>query len=277
MTLALATRPQSAVAARHHRWSEDERALIRREFNGSLASCQRISQAMDGVVSRSSVEQQARKLGLTKHQSSKRHSWTEEEDLLLRRDIRPERAERVRLARRIGVTIYQLEFRAARLGLLKATDYMKRFWAVAEDEYLRGKAGQLSPKKMAKHLGRSMNSVVMRLKRLGLSRRNRDGWYTKMDACAVLGKEHKWLQARIDSGALRATYHHGERPAAGGMRQWHIEAKDLRSFIIGHCEELNGSNVDMVALVDLLVGLNGVSHCDDAGGYLSRRSRGSRD
>lgn len=255
MTVATAARPTDTVAARRHRWNQEERVLLRREFDRSLASCERISREMGGVVSVTAVRQQACKMGLTKrHPSRLKHAWTEAEDAVLRRDILPERAERVSQAKRLGVTLYQLEHRAQRLGLLKQTDYAKRMWTVAEDDYLRDHVERLSPNKMRKHLGRSMNAVVVRLKRLGLSRRNRDGWYTKMEACAVLGKDHKWLQARIDSGALKATYHHGQRPAQGGMRQWHIAANDLRAFILGHCEELNGSNVDMVSLVDLLCG-----------------------
>lgn len=252
--MARAGAPASAKS-RHHRWTDGERALVRREFDSSLASCWRIVEVMGGMVSPSAVHQQARKLGLTKQIRSGRHIWTEEEDLMLRRDIQPEEAARTQLAQHLGVSVYQLKFRAAQLGLLTAMDRGRHFWSVAEDDYLRGEVGRQSPKRMARHLGLSLNAVVVRLKRLGLSRRDRDGWYTAADACAVLGKDHKWLQARIASGALRATYHHGERPAKGGMRQWHIEAKALREFILQHCEELNGSNVEMVSLVDVLVGI----------------------
>lgn len=107
---------------------------------------------------------------------------------------------------------------------------------------------------MAKNLHRSVNAVAGRIQRLGLRHRYRDGWYTKTEVCEILGVDQHWVQRRIDAGVLRATYHNGERPGKGGMRMWHIAEKELRGFVIQYPQELNGRNVDIVQLVDVLVG-----------------------
>ena len=70
-----------------------------------------------------------------------------------------------------------------------------------------------------------------------------------------MGVDHKWLQVRIDSGALMATHHDGTRPGPTGLRKWHIKQADLRSFVRRYPEELNGRNVDLILLVELLVGI----------------------
>jgi len=102
---------------------------------------------------------------------------------------------------------------------------------------------------------RSLNSVVVRMKRLHLSRRVRDGWYTKREVCEILGMDHKWVQRRIDSGALKAEPHDPESPLPkkNGGSCWHITEKDLAKFIVHHPQELNGRNVDLIIVVDLLV------------------------
>ena len=100
-----------------------------------------------------------------------------------------------------------------------------------------------------------MNSITVKMRRLGISRRARGGWYTKSDISELIGCDHKWVQKRIDSGQLVASYHYGSRPSFVGQSAWHIEADDLSRFIRRFPEDLQGRNVDMVGLVDLLAGV----------------------
>lgn len=236
------------------RWSVEEKALLRHHFDGTM-----MGYALVGTMigrSPSSVQQQAHVLGIAKKQRAKaRHQWTEEELLVLRRDFPPSNGERERLAERLGITKWQLNHQAALLGLLKATDHRRRVWTIMDDQSLQEWAPRVAVKGLAMKLHRSMTAVVVRMKRLGISRRVRDGWYTKMEACELLGVDHHWLQRRIDLGVLKATYHHGERPEAGGMRQWHIEEAALRTFVRTYPQELNGRNVDMLGIIELLAGM----------------------
>ncbi len=185
---------------------------------------------------------------------AKWHRWTEEEKDILRRGWDNTNATGRALAATIGVTHAAARRKAGNMGLWKRTDYRKRVWTPAEDEQLEQMVHRLAPSTIANRLGRSVNSVCSRVKRLGLIRRVRDGWYTKMEVCGILGMDHKWVQRRIDSGELKASYHNGHRPGHTGMTMWHIEEGDLRSYIRSHAYELNGRNVDLPTIVDLIAG-----------------------
>jgi hypothetical protein len=114
---------------------------------------------------------------------------------------------------------------------------------------------QYCPRRVARIMHRSINSVVVMSKRLNIRRRYRTGWFTKNEVCEILGHDHRWVQRRIDSGALVATYHHEARPQKNGMRSWHISEQDLTQFIRKYPEELVGCNMDIMMIVELLAGI----------------------
>jgi predicted DNA-binding ArsR family transcriptional regulator len=90
---------------------------------------------------------------------------------------------------------------------------------------------------------------------LKLHLRSRDDWYTKKEVCEILGVDHKRVQSYIDNGLLTASYHNGHKPGKLGMAMWHIERKDLSSFIRKYCDEFTGRNVDLTQIVEILVGI----------------------
>ena len=179
-----------------------------------------------------------------------KHKWTEEELAIVQRDYAGDRASAQRIASHMGVSFYAVRGQIQRLGLGRQDRRME--WSQEEVEKLRELVPHFSMVTIAKRMGRSVNSVTVKAKRLGLLRRDRFGWFTKREACSVLGVDHHWIQKRIDDGKLRATYHHGHRPCKNGSGSWHISERDLRTFIIEHPEELTGRNVDLVVIVDLL-------------------------
>lgn len=67
----------------------------------------------------------------------------------------------------------------------------------------------------------------------------------------MLGVDHHVVQRWIDSGDLKATYHSGRKPSQKGMAMWHIEAADLKAFIVGHCQELQGRNINLFGILKL--------------------------
>jgi len=105
-----------------------------------------------------------------------------------------------------------------------------------------------------KKLKRSANAVKIKATRLKLNLRLRDSWYTKSEVAEICGVDHKKVQQWIDSRALKATWHYGRKPCKEGMSSWHIEAEDLKEFIIYYCGELLGRNVDIQQIVWLLAG-----------------------
>lgn len=183
------------------------------------------------------------------------HRWTEDELDIIRRDYRHTNKSARDIANRLGATRYAVLGQCERMGLIKATDYRRKAWTEKEDEFLRTNLEVRGISYLARKLGRSINSVTVRSQRLKLHRRFRDGWYTKREVCEIVGHDHKWVQARIDCGALRATRHGDLEPKQCGMSMWHINEDDLRSFIRRYPQELIGCNIDIITIVDMLAGL----------------------
>jgi len=182
--------------------------------------------------------------------SAPKHKWTDEEREIVRRDYRHTHASRREIAGRLGVSEYGVAGQISMMGIAKP----RQRWTPEEEGELAELITRYAPGTVAKKMHRSVNSVVIKSKRLGCSLRYRDGWFTKKEVCETLGVDHKWVQRRIDSGELKATYHNGHRPSQKGMAMWHIDQKDLRVFIIGHSDELTARNVDLSLIVALLTG-----------------------
>ncbi len=181
------------------------------------------------------------------------HRWTDYEKDVIRSDYKHTRESAIELADRLGVTEYAVKGQIAIMGIAKSDD--RHPWSPEEKERLAELMTQYCPRRVARKMHRSINSVVVMAKRLNISRRYRTGWFTKREVCEILGHDHRWVQRRIDSGALVATYHHEARPQRNGMRSWHISEQDLIHFIRKYPEEIVGCNMDIMMIVELLAGI----------------------
>jgi DNA-binding CsgD family transcriptional regulator len=191
----------------------------------------------------------------TKAGSAHKHRWTDEEREIVRRDYTGTHQSKRDIAARLGVTQNAVAGQIMNMGLGNRSDRDRRKpWSEKEDEQLRELLGKYAPRTVAEKMVRSLNSVMIRGQRLGISRRCRDGWYTKKECCEILGMDHKWVQRRIDEGTLKATWHFGTRPSQKGSASWHIEEEDLIAFIKKYPQDLNGRNVDLIQIVGLLSG-----------------------
>lgn len=173
--------------------------------------------------------------------------WTPEEDALLRQEYDGSLRVRERLASRLGRTLASVKNHASYIGL--SFHNKEPLWSDKEIHFLEMSYDKLSLNDIAKRLKRTPNAVRIQLRRLSLSRRYRDGWYTREEVAAILGIDHKRIQTFIDCGALKARRHN---PEGGVGSYWHIDAKDLRAFLIKYCAQLKGRNVDLMALVHVL-------------------------
>ena len=182
-----------------------------------------------------------------------KHRWTDEEKQIVRRDYAHTRQSAIEIGRRLGVSEYAVKGQVSMMGLGNHDN--RHPWSPKEDKKLRRLLRRWGPRTVAKKMHRSLNSVVLRSKRLNISRRKRDGWFTKRDVCEILGVDHKWVQARIDSGAIKAYYHYGTKPSKHGMSAWHIEEANLRDFIQRYPQELIARNLDIIMVVDILAGV----------------------
>jgi len=186
--------------------------------------------------------------------------WTDEERAVIRRDYKHSRESARQIAEYLTrvtgdrITQFAVRGQVTIMGIAKSDD--RHPWSPQEDEKLMELIPSFSPRAVAKKMHRSINSIVVRSKRLCISRRVRNGWFTKSETMAILGHDHKWIQRRIDSGALVATYHYGHRPTQRGGSAWHIAERDLRKFIKTYPEELVGCNIDIITIVEIISGVN---------------------
>jgi hypothetical protein len=187
--------------------------------------------------------------GINHDRHRKRERWTPEDDGIVRREYKGTWQDCERIALLLGRSYNSIN---SRIGMLGLTRPKPADWSSEEDAFLSQHAAKHGPKWLSQHLpGRSPTAVKVRLKRLHIRLRDRD-FYTKAEACHILGVDHKWLQRAIDRGELKARPHIEGRPTQSGGAYWHIEPADLRSFVLSHLTSLTGRNIDLVLLVDLL-------------------------
>ena len=181
------------------------------------------------------------------------HNWTDDERDIIRRDYKHTRQSCRELATRLGVTEAGVAGQVAILGIAKSDD--RHPWSPQEKETLAMLIPRYSIRTVAGKMHRSRGSVRMMARRINVSRRYRDGWFNKREVCEILGHDQRWVQIRIDSGALKASSHFGGRPTQKGMSSWHIMEADLVQFIRKHPQELVGHNIDIIMIVELLAGV----------------------
>lgn len=186
------------------------------------------------------------------------HHWTEEELEIVRRDFKHNRQSCIELAERLSrlsgdrVTQFAVRGQISKMGICKDG---RKPWSPRQDKRLRQLLSKYPPLRVARIMKRSLNSVVIRSKRLKIYLRMRDGWFTKKEVGEILGVDHHWLQHRIDSGALKARWHGETKPCKNGGSCWHIEQEDLKEFIQRYPQELVGRNLDIIMIVEILAGI----------------------
>jgi len=183
----------------------------------------------------------------------KNHKWTDDDLDIVRCEYAGTNDSAERIARMLGVTLYGVKGQVQKLGIAKITDRVR--WTEKEEERLAKLITQYSPSRLAKKMHRSVNSVVVKSKRMGLSRSFRDGWYTKKEVCEIFGKDHEWVQKRINDGTLPAEWHSAVKPEKNGGARWHIPRESIYRFLRKYPQDLNGRNVDLIQVVEILAGL----------------------
>ena len=155
-----------------------------------------------------------------------------------------------RMVRLTGLPRWYIKRQAARLGLTMKMD--RRPWTSAELNVLEKLVGRVSTATIAKRLHRPESSVVDKLKRLGTSRRVREG-YTMRDLEQWLGEDHRKISVWIANGWLRDRPQRTNRHGGNGHDIHRIREKDVLYFIKNHPQEINLGKVDQVWFLDLVL------------------------
>lgn len=175
------------------------------------------------------------------------HRWTEQERGIVRRDYDGTNQSASEIANKLGVTTYGVKGQVQRMGL--AINKSKS-WSPKEKERLAEWLPMYSPSTIATKLKRSVNSVVIKAKKMGLYRRDRNGWYSQKEVAAILGVDNHKVQSWMDNRILKASRHNENSDGC----MWHINEKDLRDFIVKYTMELQNKRIDVIQVVAILAG-----------------------
>lgn len=186
---------------------------------------------------------------------AKKYVWTPERDQVLQErydgKVKGRAAE---VARAIGWPRWSITRRAAALGLCYPVD--RKDWTPTEERFLWNHAGRRLTRWIARQLGRSESSVVLKLKRMKISRRFREG-YTLRDLELCFGCDHHPIDRWIAKGWLTGRRRGTRRSAAPGNKgphdPWVFTDASLLRFIQAHPLAFRLDKVDQVWFLDLLL------------------------
>ena len=151
------------------------------------------------------------------------------------------------IAASLGWPTWAVKKAACKLGLTRPWPKDRRAWTEAEVAILEKWSGVRSSGWIGRRLGRGLTSVVLKQKRLGLSRRVRNG-YAVRQLCDCFGVDHHTVDRWIDRGWLRATVQPTDRPLVSRR----VQPDAIREFLRVHREEYRLDQVDQAWFLALL-------------------------
>ena len=190
--------------------------------------------------------------------TSTKYVWTPERDQLLRERYDGKvKGRAASIAAGLGWPPWQIKRRAAQLGLCYPAD--RRDWTAQEERFLWQHAGRRHLHWMATQLGRSETSVVLKLKRMQISRAWREG-YTLRDLELCFGCDHHPIDRWIRQGWLQGRRRGTRRTGSGGRGNgpadaWYFTDEDLVRFVRSYPAAFRLDKVDQHWFLDLV--LNG--------------------
>jgi hypothetical protein len=143
------------------------------------------------------------------------------------------------IAAELGWPAWAVKKAASKLGLARPWSKDRRNWTPAEEAFLRRWQGARSAGWIARQLGRGETSVVLKFRRLGLSRRVRVG-YTSRDLGLCMGVDQATVCGWIERGLLAARRRGSSHPA-----DWYqIEPVAILRFLREHRWQYRLDKVD---------------------------------
>ena len=155
------------------------------------------------------------------------------------------------IATALGWPGWAVKKRAAVLGATSPWPKHRRDWTDDEVKFIQEWTGVRFVGWIAKKLGRSLTSVVLKQKRMKLSRRVREG-YTLRALELCFGMDHRLIAQWVEQGRLRI-----ERgiPCGGGrgeQRRWKVSETAVFEFIWNNPMSFRLDKVDQPWFLDLM-------------------------
>lgn len=176
-----------------------------------------------------------------------KYVWTPELDAILKAEYDGKiRYRAAAIASRLGWPAWVIKKRAGVLGLAVPAD--RRDWTPKETRFVSFYAGHRTTLWMARRLRRSESSVVLKLKRMKISRRIRKG-YTMRDLELCFGVDHRPIERWVRQGLLTIRHRHPKRPHP----TWWVKDEDILAFIQGHPMAFRLDKVDQFWFMDLIL------------------------
>lgn len=246
-------------------WKTTEDALLREHYSthGPEYCMTLLGRSLSSIYSR------AHSLGLKPptvvRKGRPRMRWraTEEIDALIRAAwLDPDKGYALRVAAQVGRPKWWCCKRAVALGLAQP-GLRQPDWTPSEDELLRSMA-HLAPGNIARRLKaaghpRSPAAVTVRLKRLGVSRRQArldEGLLSANQLAGVMGVDLKTVLRWIERENLPAVRRHGAADESS-RSNYEIAAPRLRSWLAGRAALVDLRKVDKYWFFDLVFDARG--------------------
>jgi len=186
-----------------------------------------------------------RYIGRSGHSRNTKYHWMAERDELLREryDSRvPGRAAEI--AADFGWPAWRIKHRAQELGIARVKEPR---WTAEQDSFLLENAGVRTPKWIAKRVGRTLTAVVVRLTRLHISRRVREG-LTARDVALCFGIDVHAVTRWIDQGKLAAKRRGTDR----ARDPYVVSLQAIRQFVRCYPMLFRLDKVDQLWFMDLV-------------------------
>lgn len=237
-------------------WSDEEVEVVRRNYPiGGAGSCVAL---LPGRTA-SGVYQQAKKLGLYAPRKKDRekidHPADIDDQLRAAWPLLKGRGAVNALAASLNLPRWWVSKRALKLGLTNPHRKEPK-WTEAEKE-LMTKVPLHDPDRCAQifrehGFHRTATSIVVKAKRLSLSRRATHQTYSGTEVARILGYDNKSVTQWCVAGEIKAERRNDKRLPQQGGSTWSITPQELRRFIIENIERLDIRKVEKFAFVHVL-------------------------
>lgn len=188
----------------------------------------------------------------------KLYHWTPERDavLLQHYDSRV-KGRAVELAKRIGFPCWLVKRRAAHLGLTRLTTESRQPWTKVDEAILENWLGRRTLEQIRKRFfsSRTLTSLVMKVKRMGFSRRVDSEGYTINELEQAMGHDHRRIHRWVREGRLKA-----KRQGAVHEQSWIFTPAAVLEFVKNNPTAFHLDRVDQLWFLDLVFGTRGVGN-----------------